>query len=114
MAGTTEADSPRPGTSAIVRTGTWMYQGSVPIRVDIWRLDFDFWHHISELDGDDSYGDPARLGPDGHLYHARFSHQGEQPTAWPSTSTCETEAEAIAAAEAKLAGPVAWGPPLAN
>jgi hypothetical protein len=94
----------------IVRTGTWLYDGSVELPVDIIGLPFDFWYEIGRADGDlDADEVSTPLGDDGLLYYYRFRNPGStvEPT-WVDSVSFSTVAEAMAAAETKSATPVRW------
>ena len=50
----------------IVRTGTWLYDGTVEKPVDIIALEYDWWYSLASKDGQlDDDVEPNPLGPDG-------------------------------------------------
>lgn len=94
----------------IVRSGTWLYDGTAPRPVDIVALEFDFWYEIGRSDGHLEHGEtPQPLGPDGCLYYVRFQHAGDSTTpTWVDGSGYASLAEAVEAAEASAPGPIRW------
>jgi hypothetical protein len=86
--------------------GVWLYDGSVPQRVEILACNYDRLHecYLEEMEHvriDHGYeiespGPPRPLGPDGVLYHV-----------W-SSPDFDTIAEAKAWAEAQPYGPIKW------
>jgi hypothetical protein len=90
-------------------TGTWLYDGSVPHRVEILACNYDRIHagYLEEMEHvlqDHGYemdlpGPPRPLGPDGVLYHV-----------W-SSPDFDTIAEAKAWAETQPCGPITWDEP---
>ena len=97
-------------SSGIIRSGTWLYDGSVDRPVDVIALEFDWWYELARADGQLEEGEePASVGPDGCLYYARFQHAGTSvsPTTVDSPGF-ETLDEAMSAAQAKVAGPIKW------
>src|SRR5690606_25019322 len=61
--------------AAIVKTGTWLYGGSVETPVDIISLDCDWDYELNKADGRLEEGEePIPLGPDGCLYYVRFQN----------------------------------------
>ena len=94
----------------IVRTGTWLYDGTVSKPVDIIALDFDWWHELAKADGQ-LEPDERPIEPDaqGWIYYVRF--QGalnrSEPTEVDSFGHRTVE-EAMSLAQAKVHGPIQW------
>ena len=94
----------------IVRTGTWLYDGSVERAVDVIALQYDWWHSLAEADGQLEEGEmPLPLGPDGCLYYVRFQRalDRSQPT-WVDSRGDRELSGAMASAEAKVVGGIRW------
>jgi hypothetical protein len=94
----------------IVKTGQWLYDGSVERPVDIVGLDFDFWYELARADGQlDEGEEPESPGGAGLLYYVRFQHAGEksEPTRVDSQAFTTVEA-AMAEADSKTPTPVVW------
>lgn len=94
----------------VVRSGTWLYDGTLEQPVDVVALNFDWWHELASADGLLEEGEtPLPLGPTGFLYYARFQHAGDSsaPTS-VDTPGHRTLAAAMEAAERKVAGGIAW------
>jgi len=95
---------------SIIRTGTWLYDGTCEKSVDVIALDFDWWHSQAEADGLLEQGEmPMQLGPDGCLYYVRFRHalDKSEPT-WIESKGHALLHEAIREAEQKAGGPIQW------
>jgi hypothetical protein len=94
----------------IVRSGTWLYDGTLEQPVDVVALNFDWWHELAKADGQLNEGEAALpLGPEGVLYYARFQYAGNpSASTWVDTPGHQTLATAMEAAEQKVAGSVAW------
>jgi hypothetical protein len=82
----------------VVASGTWLYDGSVPHRIDIYSLPAELAG--SRFDEDDQLDPttPIPQTPDGNVYRSTFGR--EQPTL----------EEAMAWADAQPWGPVKWDP----
>ena len=96
--------------AAIVRTGTWMYDGVVEKPVDIISLEYDWWYMLAEADGVlEPDEEPEPLSQDSCLYYVRFRNalQPVQPT-WPDSCGYATVEEAVAYAESKTPSPIRW------
>jgi hypothetical protein len=95
---------------SVVAIGTWLYDGTVPTTVLVVMLDFDFWYAMGAADGDLEPWERATLNREGHLYYVRYRpgypHDGEP--FWPDSVGFPSLAEAVAAAEAAVPGPVTW------
>jgi len=94
----------------IVRTGTWLYDGSVERAVDIISLEYDWWYSLAEGDGQLEEGEmPLPLGPDGCLYYVRSQKALEpsEPT-WVDSYGDVELANAMKTAEAKVVGGIRW------
>jgi hypothetical protein len=94
----------------VVATGWWMYDGTVPTPVRVVMLDYDFWYAVGEADGDLDRDEAPQLNPDGRLYYVRHRPgwpDGDQRF-WPDSPGFPTLAEAVAAAESAISGPVRW------
>ncbi len=94
----------------VVATGWWMYDGVVPIPVRVVMLDYDFWYAVGEADGDLEDDEVPQLNAAGRLYYVRHRPgwpERDQPF-WPDSPGFPTVAEAVAAAEAAVTGPVRW------
>ncbi|MEU8081005.1 hypothetical protein AB0B31_36825 [Catellatospora citrea] len=89
----------------VVARGLWMYDGIAPTAVHVVKLDYDFWYEIGAADGDLEPGEVPELNESGHLYYVR--HHAGKPF-WPDSQGFHTPAEAIAAAESVIPGPVEW------
>ena len=94
----------------VVRSGTWLYDSSIPRPVDIVALDFDFWFSIGEADGTLELGEAAQpLGPDACLYYVRFQRAGDQATpTWVDSGGYISLTEAESFAQAKSPSPITW------
>lgn len=56
-----------------MRTGIWLYDGTVEKSVDIIALEFGWWYSLAFEDGQLEDGEEQiPLGPDCCLYYARF------------------------------------------
>jgi hypothetical protein len=95
----------------IIRTGHWLYGGSVPMPVDIIGLDYDWYYESSSkgagiLEDDDR---PIPLDSSGLIYYARFRKAGEtaEPT-WVDTVGDATPEDAMLAAESKIPAGIIW------
>ncbi|KAB2339779.1 hypothetical protein [Actinomadura rudentiformis] len=97
---------------SIVAAGVWLYDGVVPTTVNVVMLDYDFWHVIAEANGDLEPGEVPQLNEEGRLYYLKYLPAGRPDDGgrpfWPSSQGFHTLAEAVAAAEAALPGPVVW------
>ena len=96
--------------AAIVKTGTWLYGGSVETPVDIISLDCDWDYELNKADGRLEEGEePIPLGPDGCLYYVRFQNAGTPPTpTWPDSAGYATIEEAQRRAESKVTSGIRW------
>ena len=94
----------------IVRSGTWLYDGTVERNVDVIALSFDWWYELAKADALlDEAEEPLPLGPEGVLYYARFQRAGDRSAAtWVDTPGYPTLAAAIQAAEQKVESGVTW------
>jgi hypothetical protein len=94
----------------VVATGVWLYDGTVPTKVRVVMLDYDFWFTIAEADGDLEPGEAPNLNAENRLYYVR--HRPGWPkrgcSFWPDSPGFQTVAEAVAAAEAAVPGPIVW------
>lgn len=97
-------------TLKIVRTGRWLYDGTVEQPVDIVAFDHDWWYELAKADGTLEDGEVAKpLGRDGVLYYARFQRAGEdQEPTWVDSDGYKTCEEAMQAAQEKVASPITW------
>lgn len=105
-----------PGNLArvrIVRSGRWLYDGSVDKPVDVIALDFDFWFEIGRADDRLEPGEvPQPLGPDGCLYYVRFRHAGEvESRTWVDGGGHPTIEQAMAEAQEKAPTEIRWASP---
>ena len=63
----------------IVQTGSWLYDDTVEMPVDVVALDYDWWYELAKADGQLEESEvPEALGSDGFLYYARFQRSGER------------------------------------
>lgn len=94
----------------IVRSGMWLYDGSVEKPVDVVAFDFDWWHEFARADGSLEAGDEARpLGPDGFLYYVRFRRAGDLGTpTWVDSYGHDTAEAAMDAAAQKAPTQIVW------
>ncbi len=93
----------------VVSVGEWLYDGSVPTRVRVVRLDYDFWHAIGEADVDLKPNECPALNPDGHAFYVRFKPGwSEGEPFWPDSIGYRTVDEAKREAESKIRGVVRW------
>ena len=94
----------------LVRTGRWLYDGSVEKTVDIVALDYDWWYKLAKADGALEDRDVARLlGRDGLPYYVRFQRAGEDnEPIWVDSDGYETCEEAMQAAQKKVFYPIIW------
>jgi hypothetical protein len=93
----------------VVARGTWLYDGVAPTAVLVVQLDYDFWFAVGEANGDLAADETPALNDAGHLYYVRHKPgwtEGEP--FWPDGLGYATAAQAKAAAEASLPGPVEW------
>jgi hypothetical protein len=94
----------------IVRTGTWLYGGSVEKPVDIIALDYDWWYSLAKEDGQLEQGEmPLPLGSDGYLYYVRIQRamSPTEPT-WVDSDGHQQLSDAMKAAEEKVTGGIQW------
>ena len=94
----------------IVRSGEWLYDGSVRMPVDVVALDFDWSFELCRADDEhDEYEEPQPLGADGLLYYVRFQRAGQTATpTWVDSQAHTTVDEAMATAQAKAPSPISW------
>jgi hypothetical protein len=91
---------------AAVRTGTWLYDGTVKRPVRVLRLSRDYWFDLAQADGRLEKHEAARLNEHGFLYYVRFGEDGESP--FPMSKGFESCEEAMRWAEKKVSSPIAW------
>jgi hypothetical protein len=94
----------------IIRTGRWLYGGSVEMPVDVIGLDYDWWFESSKgADMLEPEEKPMALGEQGLIYYARFKRAGEtnEPT-WVDSDGHTTPEQAMIAAESKAPTPIVW------
>ncbi|MDX2705769.1 hypothetical protein PV350_23325 [Streptomyces sp. PA03-6a] len=95
---------------SVVATGVWLYDGTVSTTVRVVMLDYDFWHAIGEADGNLQPGEAPDLNEEGRLYYVQ--HLPGWPAGdrsfWPDTDGFHTLADAVAAAELTVPGPISW------
>ena len=94
----------------IVRTGTWLYDGTAPRPVDIVALDYDWWYELEKADGTLGPAEqPLKPDAQGWIYYVRFRNALErsEPTSVDSPGHGSI-AQAIAEAESKLHEPIHW------
>lgn len=94
----------------IVRTGTWLYDGTSEMPVDVVGLPYDFWYEIGRANGELQPGETPQEGDaDGFLYHLRFTRAGSttEPT-WVDSQAHTTVEEAMATAGLKAPSPIRW------
>jgi hypothetical protein len=94
----------------VARSGTWVYDGTVRLPVDLVALAYDYWFEFAKADGTLDPGEaPQPLGPDGCLYYLRFRKAGDLATpTWVDSQGCRTIEEATTIAEARAPSPIAW------
>jgi hypothetical protein len=92
----------------VVATGTWLYDGTTRMPVEIVRLDYDFWHAVGKADGELEPGEEPRTNADGHLYYVRYSKVSTEASFWPDSIGHFSAEEAKQAAESHLPSPVTW------
>ena len=71
------------------RYGTWLYDGTVPVRARLIRRNWDVGH---DPDCDE---DPPSMGPDGSTYCVESAHISDSDVFTVPTCYCLTEEEAI-------------------
>ena len=94
----------------ILRTGIWLYDGSIEKPVDIIGLDYDFWYELGKADELLEPGEePEGLSPEGLLYYVRFRCAGDttEPTSVDSPGRVTIEA-AMRDAQDKVPKPILW------
>lgn len=96
------------GTNGFVvaASGTWIYDGLLPLPVDVVGVDRDLWNDIGVEDGDED--EPQPLGPDGLLYYVRFRAAGQDRYPWPEGAAFDDLDAAKRSAEAQAPSPVVW------
>jgi hypothetical protein len=63
----------------IMKTGRWLYDGSVYGPVDIVALDFDYWYEIAPAEGALEEGELPETPDDGEaLYYVRYRDAGKR------------------------------------
>ncbi len=94
----------------IVRSGVWLYDGSVESPVDIVAFDFDWWHQLAVDDGTAEPDEqPQPVGPDGLLYYVRFKHAGQATTpTWVDSGGHTTVDQAMRTAETNAPSSIEW------
>jgi hypothetical protein len=97
----------------IVRTGRWLYDGSVERPVDVVGLTYDFWYEIAKADDRLDPGEvPMEPDENGLLYYVRFRRAGETSTpTWPDSGGSADLEAAVRAAEVRVPSPIRWDPP---
>ncbi len=97
-------------TLRIVKTGTWLYDGTIERPVDIIALDFDWWYEMAKADGIlDADEAPMKLGHEGYLYYVRYQRAAEttEPT-WVDSPGHQEVEQAMHFAEKKVIGGITW------
>jgi hypothetical protein len=94
----------------IIRSGRWLYGGTVEMPVDVIGLDYD-WYLESDKGafGAEDGDQPMPLDREGFIYYVRFRMAGEivEPT-WVDTAGHSTPEEAMLAAESKILAGIVW------
>jgi hypothetical protein len=85
----------------VLRFGTWMYDGLVPLRVRLRRMNWNGW-----LPNDDE--EPPVIGPDGWAYFVDCQPISRAPDCWSPSRPCLTLDEAMSEVERRLPGGVRW------
>jgi hypothetical protein len=93
----------------IVKTGTWLYDGSAEMPVDIVGLEYDWYYEIDKVDDlleeDDQ---PIPLGEEGLLYHVRFQRAGDTESLWIDGGCYQRLEDAMKAAQERTPSPIKW------
>lgn len=63
----------------VVRSGTWLYDGTVKRPIYIVELDYDFWFEMCKGDGFLEPGEKPELNADGFLYYVCFWKVPKKP-----------------------------------
>jgi hypothetical protein len=92
----------------IVRTGTWLYDESIPAPVWILEADYDFWYELAKADHQLEPGEEPALNEAGLCYYAAFKAPTPGDAFWPATQATMSLAEACAAAQAKVPSSISW------
>lgn len=94
----------------LVRSGHWLYDGTVPMPINIVGLDFDFWYDIVAEEGMLDEGEvPMEPGADGLIYYLRLQpvDEGSKLT-WVDSPGYQTIDEVIEKATTKVPPPLEW------
>jgi hypothetical protein len=94
----------------ITRRGTWLYDGTATMPVDMVGLPYDFWYEVDKADDQLEPGEvPMALGVCGLLYYVRFHDAGKKAKrTWPDSIGHATVEEAMRTAQARVPSPIKW------
>lgn len=95
---------------SVVATGVWLYGDAALTTVRVVMLDYDFWFAVAAADGDLEPGETPDLNEESRLYYVRHRPGWPAPgcSFWPDSQGFHTQAEAAAAAQALVPGPIKW------
>ena len=92
----------------VVRSGTWLYDGTASRPVFIVMLDYDFWHEIGKADGLLDSGETPHLNDAGRQYYACFREVPESPPIWMDSPGFDEVQRACEWAQSKVPLPISW------
>ena len=92
----------------VVRSGSWLYDGSVVSPVHLIQTDYDFWYETTRADGTLEPGEHPELNPEGHLYYVCFREVPSSSPLWVDSEGFPSLGLAEAHAQSKVAGPITW------
>jgi hypothetical protein len=92
----------------VARSGTWLYDGSVPRPVHIVELDYDFWYEIAKADGMVEPGEKPDLNPQGLRYYVCFREVPRQAPIWVDSPGHYSIGQACEHAQSKVPSPISW------
>jgi len=92
----------------VVRSGTWLYDESVPRPVYLVQLDYDFWYEVAKADGMLQPNEQADLNADGVLYYVCFRDVPPEPPIWVDSPGFASLELAAGHAQARVPSPITW------
>jgi len=92
----------------VVRTGIWLYDGTVEKPVYIVELDHDFWYEIDKADGKLKPGEQPQLNDSGLAYYIYFREVPARPPLWPDSGGLPSIDLACEYAQSRVPSPISW------
>lgn len=92
----------------VVRTGVWLYDGTVERPVYIVELDYDFWYEITKADGMLESGEKPVLNSEGVQYYVCFWEVPAEPPIWVDSIGHHSIELASERAQSKVPSQISW------